>query len=447
MQAVDCERAYVVLEGVDGSAAPSVLLCCSQRSDGVERPSTTVLRRALASGRPFVSADVRRDERLLSGGSVRDLALRSVLGVRLSTPCAALVLDSRADTGLVCSERVELAEAFAAMIELCLRDTVEPAVHRPAPRTHDDWLEGRSPAWRAMVGWLERVARSSLPVHVTGETGCGKELVARELHRRSDRRGAPFVAANCAAFTETLLDAELFGAVRGAYTGAERDRAGLFRQAEGGTLLLDEVGDMPASMQAKLLRVLQEGRVRPVGGEREIAIDVRLVTATHRDLSREVSAGRFWSDLFYRLAVAELHVPPLRERAEDLPLVVERLAPRLARETGRSVPRLSDGAWQALYAHDWPGNVRELHGVLARALLRSGGESIEAPHLGLTGETGFDATDAPSDGALERRMIVAALHATEGNIACAARRIGWTRQKLCRRMRKLEVVRRSGRRP
>jgi two-component system response regulator PilR (NtrC family) len=378
---------------------------------------------------------------------VRDLALRSVLGVRMSTVRAALVLDSRADARLGCSERVDLAEAFAAMIELCLRDTTEPVERQPAARAPDDWLEGRSPAWRAMVDWMERVARSNLPVHVTGETGCGKELVARELHRRSDRGGAPFVAVNCTAFTETLLDAELFGAVRGAYTGAERDRAGLFRQAEGGTLLLDEVGDMPPSMQAKLLRVLQEGRVRPVGGEREIPIDVRLVTATHRDLTREVAAGRFRADLYYRLAVAELHVPPLRERAEDLPLVVERLAPRLARETGRRAPRLSDGAWQALYAHDWPGNVRELHGALARALLRSGGGSIEASDLGLTDGAGFDVTEDPRDGALERRMIVAALHAAEGNIACAARRIGWTRQKLCRRMRKLEVERQSGPRP
>jgi len=298
-------------------------------------------------------------------------------------------------------------------------------------------LVGNAPEFRRMMNWVRRVARSDLSVLVCGETGSGKEGVARALHAESRRAGHPFVAINCTALSETLLDAELFGSVRGAYTGSDRDRPGLFRLAHGGTLLLDEVGDMAPAMQAKLLRTLQERRVRPVGGETELHVDVRVVSATHRDLERDVREGRFRADLFYRLAVAVVRVPPLRRRLDDLDLLVGSLARRLRGETGCANVRLAPCARLRLLGHCWPGNVRELHAVLARALLRSNGAEIRAAHLDLRlpAIPGADGSADP----LERRMIDEALRDADGSVTAAARRIGWTRQKLYRRMKALRV--------
>jgi DNA-binding NtrC family response regulator len=286
---------------------------------------------------------------------------------------------------------------------------------------------------------VRRIAPTSLPVLVQGESGSGKEGVSRALHRLGPRSAGPFVAINCTAVTESLLEAELFGAVRGAYTGLDRDRPGLLRQAHDGTLFLDEVGDMPPAMQAKLLRVLESGRVRPVGGVHESVVDVRIVAATHRDLRRWVEDGRYRADLYYRLAVLRVDVPPLRERIEDLPALVADLAPRLERDTGCSSVRLAPEAWQALRTYSWPGNVRELHASLARALLRAGGGEILARHLELAPA---GATPQLVVGAsLEQSMVRAALREAGGSIALAASRIGWSRQKLYRRMHALGVRR------
>lgn len=295
---------------------------------------------------------------------------------------------------------------------------------------------------RQLRGWVGRVAPGELPVLIQGETGCGKELVARMLHEKSGRRVGPFVAVNCAAFTDTLLDAELFGAERGAYTGADRQRPGLFRLACGGTLFLDEVAEMSPSMQAKLLRVLQESRVRPVGGEDDVPVDVRVLAATHHDMALLLRRGSFRTDLYYRLAVVEIRVPSLRDRLDDLETIVGSLRLRLCRETGAPSVSLSADAWRALRTHDWPGNVRELHAVVARALLRSGGARVETRHL----DPAVHRSDAPQPGrtphpASERQMIVAALRESSGNLTRAARAIGWSRQKLYRRMHILSVPR------
>jgi len=300
-----------------------------------------------------------------------------------------------------------------------------------------------SPAWRALLAWVRRIAPTELPVLVCGESGSGKEGVSRALHALSPRQRGPFVALNCTALTETLLESELFGVARGAYTGADRDRPGLFREAHGGTLFLDEVGDMPPSMQAKLLRVLESGRLRPVGGPTETPVDARVVAATHHDLRERVASGSFREDLYYRLAVLCADVPPLRCRIEDLPALVDDLAPRLAGETGCGTVRIAADAWAELRAHDWPGNVRELHGALARALLRAGGGAICAEHLDLP-TAGRRAARPVACDSLERGMIDAALREANGSIARAASRIGWSRQKLYRRMDALGVARVQG---
>ena len=297
-----------------------------------------------------------------------------------------------------------------------------------------------SQPYRRMMDWVSRIAPTNLPVLVQGESGCGKEAVAQALHRLSPRRAGPCVPINCSALAESLLEAELFGAVKGAYTGSDRDRPGLFRQAHGVTLFLDEVGDMPPSMQSKLLRALESGRIRPVGGSAETTVDVRIVAATHRDLRQTSRDGGFRPDLYYRLAVLRVEVPPLRERLDDLPTLVGELAARLGQETGRRSLTLTPEAWRVLRAYAWPGNVRELHAALARALLRTDSGIIHTDHLRPLGDDPRRPVGTGTAGVvLERSMIEAALRETGGRVAGAAARIGWSRQKLYRRMKSLRI--------
>jgi two-component system response regulator PilR (NtrC family) len=231
---------------------------------------------------------------------------------------------------------------------------------------------------------IGKVARSMAPVLVQGESGTGKELVARAVHEVSPRAGAPFVAVNCGAIPETLLEAEFFGYRKGAFTGASDDRDGFFQAAQGGTLFLDEIGDLPLAMQSKPLRVIQERAVRPVGAVGESAVNVRIVSATHRDLGAEVHACRFRQDLYYRLNVIQIHLPPLRERLADLPDICGALLQRMAEEAGVSpAPIITEAALGRLAAYNFPGNVRELENLLQRALALSGGERIDAADLGL----------------------------------------------------------------
>jgi two-component system response regulator PilR (NtrC family) len=245
-------------------------------------------------------------------------------------------------------------------------------------------LSGRSAAMQQVRTLIEKVARSMAPALVQGESGTGKELVARAIHDVSARAAAPFIAVNCGAIPEHLLEAEFFGYRKGAFTGANEDREGFVQAAQGGTLFLDEIGDLPLAMQSKLLRVIQERSVRPVGAVAETPINVRVVSATHRDLGEEVSAGRFRQDLYYRLNVIPIRVPPLRERLEDLAPICDALLERLAREAGQwPAPRLSPEAFEDLTHYGFPGNVRELENLLHRAVALSSGELIERDDLGL----------------------------------------------------------------
>jgi two-component system response regulator PilR (NtrC family) len=246
-------------------------------------------------------------------------------------------------------------------------------------------LAGLSSTMLHVRALIEKVARSMAPVLVNGESGTGKELVARAIHEVSARGAQPFIAVNCGAIPEQLLEAEFFGYRKGAFTGAAEDREGFVQAAQGGTLFLDEIGDLPLAMQSKLLRVIQERSVRPVGAVAETPINVRVVSATHRDLAAEVQAGRFRQDLFYRLNVIQIRVPPLRERLEDLPVICERVLDRISQDAGVSPPPvLSPEAVAQLARYGFPGNVRELENLLHRAVAMSGSEQISADDLGLS---------------------------------------------------------------
>lgn len=259
-------------------------------------------------------------------------------------------------------------------------------------------IVGSAPSIVQIKSRIEKVATSMAPVLIMGESGTGKELVARAVHECSHRASGPFVAVNCGAIPENLIEAEFFGARKGAYTGATQDREGYFQAAKGGTLFLDEIGDLPIAMQAKLLRVIQERRVRPLGGVQENAVDVRLVSATHRDLSALVQTSQFRQDLFYRLNVIELRTPALRERREDLPDLARALMRRICKESGQPAPELSDRALSWLQTRALPGNVRELENLLQRALALSSGDAIEPSDFG---DLESVPPDVPSDTATQ----------------------------------------------
>ena len=317
-------------------------------------------------------------------------------------------------------------------------------------------LIGSSPAMLAAFRTVARVAASSATVLLHGESGTGKELVARLVHDHSRRRAGPFVAVNCAAIPEPLLESDLFGHEKGSFTGAATQRIGRFERASGGTLFLDEIGDMGLGIQAKILRALEEREVERLGAERPTPVDVRIVAATHRDLAREVRAGRFREDLYYRLAVVVLTLPPLRERGDDIRLLAEDAVARCAVEHGRRAPRLAPETIATLRAHPWPGNVRQLRNAIEHAVLMADGGVVRREHLppeiripsmaSLAERTPAPAVesdpsaDPPPPRALipllelERRQIRRALAMTGGHLARAAETLGIHRNTLRRKL-------------
>jgi two-component system nitrogen regulation response regulator GlnG len=333
---------------------------------------------------------------------------------------------------------------------------------------------GSCPAMREVYKAIGRVAGQNVTVLITGESGTGKELVARAIYQHSDRSRAPFLAINCAAIPEALLESELFGHEKGAFTGADRRRIGKFEQTTGGTLFLDEIGDMPVALQAKILRLLQEQNFERLGGSETIRTDVRLIAATHHDLKANSAEGKFRADLYYRLGVFTIHLPPLRERGEDLPLLIRHYLRRFNRDLGREVQEVDPKALERLRHHTWPGNIRELQSVLKQALLQSHGPVLHPAFLPDT--VGAASRAAPAEGParlagpsaeepafsfetfiqdqlrgqagtlyaeahqqLDRILLPLVLRFTEGNQLRAAQLLGIARQTLRARLRELNV--------
>ncbi len=430
---VQAERGFLLVRGEGpSSAAPKLEFAASRNFAGDDVPgseldiSRSLAHRVFATGKSVCAVNAQEDEKLRDVESISILGLRSVLAIPLRERdeiVGALYLDNRLARRAFGDDDLRMLDALADMAAVALRNarlfaaaektrgelveararveslnerleaivrgqTLELEQLRDAIRvrqslgTKYEYKEiiGRSPAVVQMMRLLDRVVDSEVPVHIHGESGTGKELVARAIHAYGPRKNQAFVSENCAALTETLLESELFGYVKGAFTGADKPRKGLFEMAHRGTLFLDEVGDMSPGMQRKLLRVLQEGEIRPVGGVESVKVDVRIVSASNRDLQAMVERGEFREDLLYRLRVLHIRTPSLRERKEDIALLVSTFLDREAKRAGGRPKRIAPGVMELLLRYDWPGNVRELENECQRMIALSG-EVIEADVL------------------------------------------------------------------
>ncbi len=479
------ERAFLVLAG-PGDPEPQI--AASRNVDREEvraaasKVSRTVVRKVVETGASQLIESALEDPTLGPASSVAEMRLVSILALPLAVHGATvgcLYLDNRFQKGRFTAEHQQLMELFAdqaaiavdnarlhaqneaARVELeglnrklservavqevelqSMRSALESRVDH-APLKHDyPEILGRSPALVEMLHLLDVVVETDYPVLILGESGVGKEIVARAIHRLGRRRERPFVAENCAAIAENLLEAELFGYVRGAFTGAERDRKGLFEEADGGTLFLDEIADLDTSMQRKLLRVLQEGEFRKVGGREPIKVDVRILSATNADLAQRLKDASFREDLYFRLKVMCVRVPPLRERRGDVPTLVDHFLKEAAKETKRPPPDVTDDALALLLNYSWPGNVRELKNEIFKLsalandridarMLRGLGQGTRPAQLSLAGRTLEE---------LEKEAIRQALIVACGKRVEAARLLGLPRRTFYNRLKRYGLL-------
>jgi transcriptional regulator with GAF, ATPase, and Fis domain len=370
--------------------------------------SLTAAKHALDRGTALITDDAQMDPRLQDQKSVQVYGLKAILASSLQTPhkvTGVLYLDHRYEVGAFTEDDAAMTDAFAALSALAIEKAramqglrlshghlesrvVEQekkieelsqsakAGGREALRFGYDEIVGESAAMTKVLDLLDHVTETAIPVWIHGESGTGKELIARSLHENSNRKDKPFVAENVSAIPETLLESELFGHKKGSFTHADRDRMGLIEQADGGTLFLDEVADMSLAMQAKLLRVLQEGEVRPIGAAKKVKVDVRLVTAANQDLERLVKDGKFRQDLFFRINGLTIRLPPLRERKEDIPFLVAHLAKKIAGQYKLPETTIEGDALDFFHRYDWPGNIRELETTLRNLLLFAKGRPV-----------------------------------------------------------------------
>ncbi len=501
------ERGFVLLVDAAGQLAPhTVRASGGAESDPHVAFSRSIAEAVLIDGEPIVTVNARDDRRLNEFMSVHKLMLKSVACIPISGPVGVvgvLYLEHRLRAGRFQESDIDLLVAFADQAAIALenarlwseneqrrkdleakaaelalaKDEIERLLEarteeleqarRDLGRARAELegqssrhgMVGQSAVMRRVFSLIERVADSPVPVVIEGESGTGKELVARSIHFGGARKKAPFIALNCAALPEHLLESELFGHVRGAFTGAERDKRGLFSQADGGTIFLDEFADMPPRMQIDLLRVLQERCIRPVGAERDLPIDVRVIAATNRPLKQLVASGRLREDLYYRMSVVEIRLPSLRERPEDIPLLCDHFLSRLAERAGARPRRLSRSALERIKASALPGNVRQLEHMLTSAAMMADGTFIEVEDLALEPEVneGASASERPPEPEAvpadptqpndiqgyklrEKRRIIDALEQHGWNRAKAAHALGMPRRTFYRRLSEFNIL-------
>jgi Nif-specific regulatory protein len=448
------QRGFIIL--VDKQGRLSHRAARNIDDEEIDSPdfSRSIVEQVLESGQSRIIEDALGDERLRLFRSVVDLKLRAVLCVPVQEEgniLGAVYLDNTSISRQFVEEDKTLVEAFAQKIAAPLKmsleyeeqaHTIEQLRGELQTRYQYENIIGKSKAMRKVFEVLDRVIPTDLNVYIYGETGTGKELVAKAIHYNGPRKEKPFISVNCGAIPESLLESELFGYVEGAFTGADKNKKGLFEIATGGTLFLDEIGNMPGTMQRKLLRVLQENEIRPIGGEESVKIDVRVISATNRDLNELIERKEFREDLYYRLKVVEVALPPLRVRPEDIPLLAEHF---LEQATEGTKPRkeLEPAALDALLSYDWPGNVRELENLIY-ALAQ-----FEAPKItGVYVHANLPDKDAAASptGALQRSDLMTlkeqelvyirnVLDFVGGNKSEAARILGINRNTLGRKLK------------
>ncbi|MCA9528898.1 MAG: sigma 54-interacting transcriptional regulator [Myxococcales bacterium] len=425
----------VLLDDGEPYVATARNVAREQLDAGVADLSDTILQRCVETRQPLLVSDAQHDPMFEASASVMKLELSSVMVSPLIARgrlLGVLYLGNDDVVNLFESAHLDLLTVVAGQASLVLhsalllnevqrgRDRMAEAL---GTRSFGD-LIGSHPSLVEIERRIEKVAPTDISVLVTGETGTGKELVARELHRRSKRSEGPFVVVNCGAIPDNLLESELFGHVRGAFTGATATRVGRFQLANGGTLFLDEIGEMPLALQVKLLRALQERTVTKVGGGKPEAVDIRVVAATHRDLDAEIRAGRFREDLYYRLHVVNLDLPPLRDRGDDVVVLAKYLLAKHANELQVNVRGLTPSAIAALRAYPWPGNVRELDNRIRRALVLADGPLLDARDIELSDAERLDAMPlGQARDEFTRRYVLAALERNGGNRAETAREL------------------------
>ncbi len=468
------QRAFIVLQkGESTEFEASFTLSGGMISDPEREMSFSFLKEALKSGRPLVTTNAGLDPRFRERESVTELDLRSILCVPFRVDeetQGALYLDNPIREGVFGEREIELIDALADQAAIALRnlrsrnriDELNRRLSRKVEVQTSDllmarrtleragaeadtsaWI-GESPAFQQVNRLIERLAATELSVLITGESGTGKELAARRLHELSSRQERPWVAENCSAIPETLLEAEFFGVRKGAFTGADRDRQGLFEIASGGTFLLDEVGDLPLALQAKLLRVLQERAIRPLGGDQPIAIDVRIVCASNRDLKKMVAEGRFREDLFYRLAAAEIHMPPLRERGDDSVRIARHFLEQLNREFDRTL-RFHPDSEGRIKEFSWPGNIRQLRNEVQRGFALADGDLLEwRADVSEPAPTGLKLDQPMTLLDLEKEAIRQALKRCRGSKEEAARSLGISRASIYDKVRRYGLSPDSG---
>jgi Nif-specific regulatory protein len=429
-----------------------------QGMDVIYKPGEGITGKVAQTGRPMACANLGKEAHFLDRTGARRFLNRS----ELAFLCVPIIYDARV-VGVLSADKVarqvENLDRELAMLS-SVAELLANAVHSRAleeenlrlrrivgrSRTLSTEIIGHSRVMQDVFGLVAQVADSSTTVLIYGETGTGKELVARAIHKSSPRLKGPLIQVNCAAIPDTLIESELFGHERGAFTGALHYRRGRFEEAHGGTIFLDEVGELSAAAQVKLLRVLQEKQFQPLGSARVVRVDVRIIAATNRPLEQDLATGRFRADLFYRLNVFPIYLPPLRDRGSDILLLADHFVLKFARETGKPVKKIAPAVSDILLAYHWPGSVRELENCIERAVLLVGGDTIETAHLppSLQALAGHEERRAHGKlntvvKAQERALIIEALKETGGNQTRAAKLLGTTKRIIQYRIRKLGI--------
>ncbi|MCL4540708.1 MAG: sigma 54-interacting transcriptional regulator [Bacteroidetes bacterium] len=437
---LDAERGYIVMVNDSDDRGFSVVVSenFSSRKDADESAaSSSVINKVLTTGEPVLTFDALTDERFEASRSIVAQKILSIICVPLSLQektIGAIYLDSTRSRGKFNEDTLKFLAVFGNLSAVAvenakrydrLQDENARLKNEVSSANLFPGIIGRSSQWKAALDLVRRVVDTDVSVLITGESGTGKELIARAIHNQGKRADRPFMAINCSAIPEQLLESELFGYEKGAFTGANADKKGLIEHAEGGTLFLDEVGDLPSPLQAKLLRVLQDKEIRRVGDVESRKIDVRLISATNKNLHEEIKAGKFREDLYFRLNVLEIHLPPLRDRIDDIPLLADFFVKNASKTHGRNVSRISTPVMSLLMRHPWYGNVRELQNVIERAVVLSQGEelaegdvSLEQYSEGELVQTGLTLED------FERKLVEKTLNETGGNRTRTAEKLG-----------------------